>query len=248
MMRMIAATVTLTLALVQPAIATAAEIHVWTGRGFATVLAEVGPQFERASGHRLNVYSGLPTDFEKRLKAGDPLDLLISGSVDQWVKEGKLVAATRTDIARSGIGVEVRAGTRKPDISSVEAFKRALLDAKSIAYLRVGSGIYVHGLLERLGIAEAVKSKVTRPESDIVSELVAKGEVELGMVVITQILTTPGVELVGPLPPEIQSYVAFAAGVSVSSKAPDAATQLIRFLLGPTAIPVIKAQGMEPAL
>ena len=112
----------------------------------------------------------------------------------------------------------------------------------------MGSGIYVHGLLERLGIAEAVKSKVTRPESDIVSELVAKGEVELGMVVITQILTTPGVELVGPLPPEIQSYVAFAAGVSVSSQAPDAATQLIRFLLGPTAIPVIKAQGMEPAL
>jgi molybdate transport system substrate-binding protein len=244
----ISATVTLILALGQPGMANAAEIHVWTARAIATVLQEVGPQFERASGHRLNVYSGLPTDFEKRLKAGDPLDILISSLVDQWVKEGKLVAATRTDIARSGIGVEVRAGTRKPDISSVEAFKRALLDAKSIAYLRVGSGIYVHGLLERLGIAEAVKSKVTRPESDIVSELVAKGEVELGMVVITQILTTPGVELVGPLPPEIQSYVAFAAGVSVSSKAPDAATQLIKFLLGPTAIPVIKAQGMEPAL
>src|SRR5262249_55346600 len=248
MMRMIAATVTLTLALVQPAIATAAEIHVWTGRGFATVLAEVGPQFERASGHRLNVYSGLPVDVEKRLQAGDPLDVLVSGSVDQWIKEGKLIAATRTDIARSGIGVEVRAGARKPDISSVEAFKRALLDAKSIAYLRVGSGIYVHGLLQRLGIAEAVMPKVTRPESDIVSELVAKGEVELGMVVITQILTTPGVELVGPLPAEIQSYVAFAAGISVNSKAPDAAKQLITFLTGPTAIPVIKAQGMEPAL
>ena len=244
----ISATVTLILALGQPGMANAAEIHIWTAKAIATVLEEVGPQFERASGHRLNVYSGLPTDFEKRLKAGDPLDLLISSLVDQWVKEGKLVAATRTDIARSGIGVEVRAGTRKPDISSVEAFKRALLDAKSIAYLRVGSGIYVHRLLERLGIAEAVKSKVTRPESDIVSELVAKGEVELGMVVITQILTTPGVELVGPLPAEIQSYVAFAAGVSVNSKAPDAAKQLIKFLTGPAAIPVIKAQGMEPAL
>lgn len=244
----ISATVTLILALGQPGMANAAEIHIWTAKAIATVLEEVGPQFERASGHRLNVYSGLPTDFEKRLKAGDPLDLLISSLVDQWVKEGKLVAATRTDIARSGIGVEVRAGTRKPDISSVEAFKRALLDAKSIAYLRVGSGIYVHGLLERLGIAEAVKSKVTRPESDIVSELVAKGEVELGMVTMTQILTTPGVDLVGPLPAEIQSYVAFAAGVSVNSKAPDAAKQLIKFLTGPAAIPVIKAQGMEPAL
>src|SRR5262245_52128999 len=127
----ISATVTLILALGQPGMANAAEIHIWTAKAMATVLEEVGPQFERASGHRLNVYSGLPTDFEKRLKAGDPLDLLISSLVDQWVKEGKLVAATRTDIARSGIGVEVRAGTRKPDISSVEAFKRALLDAKS---------------------------------------------------------------------------------------------------------------------
>lgn len=102
------------------------------------------------------------------------------------------------------------------------------------------------GLLERLGIAEAIKSKVTRPEYDIVSQLVAKGEVELGMVVTTQILTTPGVELVGPLPPEIQSYVVFTAGISANSKAPDAARDLIKFLTGPIAIPVIKAQGMEP--
>ena len=101
-------------------------------------------------------------------------------------------------------------------------------------------------MLQRLGIDEAVKSKVTRPESDIVSELVAKGEVELGLVVMTQILTTPGVDLVGPLPPEIQSYVVFTAGVSASSKAPDAGRQLIEFLTGPVAVPVIKAQGMEP--
>jgi molybdate transport system substrate-binding protein len=123
---------------------------------------------------------------------------------------------------------------------------RALLDAKSIAYLRVGSGIYVASLLDRLGIAEAIKSKVTRPESDIASELVAKGEVELGMVVITQILTTPGVDLVGPLPPEMQSYVVFTAGVCASSKMSDAAMDLIKFLTGPIATPVIKAQGMEP--
>ena len=169
----------------------AGEIEVWTARAIATVLAETAPQFERATGHKVNVFSGLPPDFVRRANAGEPFDLLISGSgpIDSWIKEGKLIAATRTDIARSGIGVEVRAGARKPDI-------------------------YLHGLLERLGIAEAVKSKVTRPESDIVSELVAKGEVELGMVVMTQILTTPGVELVGPLPPEIQSYVGFAAGIS----------------------------------
>ena len=173
---------------------------------------------------------------------------MITGSppLDRFIKEGRIIPETRTDIARSGIGVEVRAGARKPDISSVEAFKRALLEAKSIAYLRVGSGIYIAGLLERLGVAETIKSKVTRPESDIVSELVAKGEVELGMVVITQILTTPGVELVGPLPPEIQSYVAFTAGISANSRAPEAARALIKFLTGPVAAPVIKAQGMEP--
>jgi molybdate transport system substrate-binding protein len=240
----------LTFILAQPVTPDAAEIKVWTARAIATVLTEVGPQFERTTGHHLNVYSGLPADFLRRANAGEPFDILITGSspVDEWIKDGKIIAETRTDIVRSGIGVEVRAGAGKPDISSVEAFKRALLDAKSIAYLRVGSGIYVAGLVERLGIAEVIKSKVTRPESDIVSELVAKGEVELGMVVITQILTTPGVELVGPLPPEIQSYVMFTAGVSANSRVPDAARQLIKFLTGPTAIPVIKAQGMEPIL
>jgi|SRR5262245_31644534 len=228
--------------------ANAPEIKVWTARAIATVLAEVGPQFETATGHKLVISSDLPTAFLRRANAGEPFDILISGSapVDEWIKEGKILAETRTDIARSGIGMGVREGARKPDITSVEAFKRALLEAKSIAYLKVGSGIYMAGLLERLGIAEAIKSKVTRPESDIVTELVARGEVELGIVVITQILTTPGVELVGPLPPEIQSYVTFTAGISANSKAPQAARDLIKFLTGPTATPVIKAQGMEP--
>jgi len=242
--------VALTFIFAQPLFANAAEVRVWAARAIATVLTEIGPQFERATGHKLFVSSDLPPAFLRRADAAEPFDILISGStpVDEWIKDGKLIAGTRTDIARSGIGVEVRAGARKPDISSVEAFKRALLDAKSIAYLRVGSGIYVDGLLARLGIDQAIKSKVTRPESDTVSELVAKGEVELGLVVITQILTTPGVELVGPLPLEIQSYVVFTAGVSAKSTARDAAKQLIEFLTGPRAVQVIRAQGMEPAL
>ncbi len=233
----------------QADLANAAEIKVWTARAIATVLAEVGPQFERTTGHKLTISTDLSPAFVRRANGGEPFDILITGSppLDGLIKDGKIIAETRTNIARSGIGVEVRTGAPKPDISSVEAFKRALLDAKSIAYLKdVGSGIYVARLLERLGIAEAIKSKVTRPESDIVSALVAKGEVELGMVVITQILTTPGVELVGPLPPEIQSYVAFAAGISANPKAPEAARDLIKFLTGPIATPVIKAQGMEP--
>jgi molybdate transport system substrate-binding protein len=247
----ISATVGLGLAtfLAQPIFANAADINLWTARAFATVLAEVGPQFERTTGHRLTITVGLPPEFVKRARAGEPFDVMITGApqLDALIEAGAISAATRTDIARSGIGVEVRAGAPRPDISSVEAFKRALLEAKSIAYLKdIGSGIYVADLLERLGIADAVRFKVTRPDSDIVSELVARGEIEIGMVVITQILTTPGVELVGPLPPEIQSYVLFTAGVSVNSRASEAARELITFLTGPIAAPVIKAQGMEP--
>jgi molybdate transport system substrate-binding protein len=240
----------LTVWFAQPDCAKAAEIKVWTARALATVLAEIGPQFERATGHKLTVTAGLSDQFMQRAGAGEPFDILITGAppLDELIRNRKIIAATRTDIARSGIGVEVRSGASRPDVSSVEAFKRTLLDAKSIAYLKdVGSGIYITRLLERLGIAEAIKSKVTRPETDVVSELVARGEVELGIVVITQILTTPGVDLVGPLPAEIQSYVSFAAGISASSKEPEAAKDLIKFLTGPIAAPVIKAQGMEPA-
>ncbi len=137
---------------------------------------------------------------------------------------------------------------REPDIGTVDAFKRTLLNAKSIGYLKQEgtSGAYLHGLFDRLGISEAIRSKVIRPETDVVSELVAKGEIELGMVVITQIMTTPGVALVGPIPQELQSYVRWSGAVSANSAAPEVARDLIRFLAGPTALPVLKAQGMEP--
>jgi molybdate transport system substrate-binding protein len=121
-----------------------------------------------------------------------------------------------------------------------------VLNAKSIAYLKVGSGVYLDSLFDRLGIRDAVQAKATRPDTDIVSELVAKGEIELGMTVITQILTTPGVELVGPLPAEVQSHVTFAAAVSTRSTVKDAVNELIVFLKSPRATAVMKVQGMEP--
>ena len=209
------------------------------------MLDKIGPEFERTTGHKLNVISGFSPNFVKQINAGEPFDVVVSPppTIDGLIKDGKAIADTRTNLVRSGVGVEVRAGAPKPDISSVEAFKRALLNAKSIGYLPTGG---VPQLLDRLGITDAVKPKATIPTTDIVSELVAKDELELGVVVITQILTTPGVELVGPLPPEIQFYTVFTAGVSANSKAPDAARALIKFLTGPTAIPVIKSQGMEP--
>jgi molybdate transport system substrate-binding protein len=235
-------------ALTAPSAQPRPAIRVWTTRAIATVVAEVGAQFERAAGYRLEVSSDLSSGFARRLAAGEPVDVVISASssIDEWITQGRIMAETRTDLARSGIGVEVREGAVRPDVSSVEALKRALLAAKSIAYLRVGSGIHIDKVIDRLGIAEAVRAKVTRPESDIVSELVARGEVELGIVVITQILTTPGVAFVGPLPAEVQSHLTFTAGVSINSSAPEGAKQLIKFLTGAAAKAVMRNQGMEP--
>jgi len=235
-------------ALANPAIARADDLRVFTTRAIATVLAEIGTEFERTTGYKLSVVSDLPTGFVRRVNAGEPFDLFISGSapVDEWIRDGRLVATTRTVIARSGIGVEVRADHAKPDISTVETFTRALLNAKSIAFLRVGSGVYLEGLIDTLGIRDRISSKVVRPDADIVSELVAAGEVELGMTVITQILTTPGVDFVGPLPAEVQSYVTFVAAVGAASSVKGAANDLIKFLKSQRAIGVITSQGMEP--
>jgi molybdate transport system substrate-binding protein len=190
------------------------------------------------------VISGFGPVFLRQINAGEPFDVFVStlGTMESLFKEGKLIADTRTNLVRAGTGVEVRAGAPKPDIGSIEAFKQTLLNAKSIGYLRVGG---VPQLIERLRLTDTLKSKVTIPDTDVVSELVAKGELELGVVVITQILTTPGVDLVGPLPPEIQFYTSFVAGVSANSKAPDAARDLIRYLTGPMATPVLKSLGME---
>ncbi len=225
--------------------ADAIEIKILTARALATVLDKIGHKFEQQSGHKLNVDSGFGPDFVRRIDAGEAFDILVcrQSIIDPLFKDGKLIAEICTKLVRSRIGVEVRAGSPKPDVGSVEAFKRALLRAKSIGYLKIGG---VPQLLDRLGLTEAVKAKVTMPDSDVVSELVAQGELELGIIAITQILTTPGVELAGPLPEEIQYFSVFAGGVSVNSKAPDAARDLINFLTGPTAWPVIKEQGMEP--
>ena len=185
----------------------------------------------------------------RRVKAGEPFDLLVAapGQIDELIAAGLIIPETRTDIAHSGIGVAVRRGAPKPDIGSLDAFTRALLDARSIAYLREGqSGIYIDGVLRRLGIADELKGKLTLPDTDIVSELVSRGDVEVGIVVITQILTTDGVSLAGPLPPEIQSYITFTGGVSANAQAPAAAKALLRMLQAPSAIRVMRLQGMEP--
>jgi molybdate transport system substrate-binding protein len=223
----------------------AAEVKVLTARAGATVLEKIGPEFERATGIKLNVITGIGGAFVKRINDGEPFDVLITGGplVDGLIKNGKILADSRLNLLHSGMGVEVRSGAPKPDIGSVEAFKRALRNAKSIGYIKVNR---VDALIDRLGMKDELKSKVRVPDADIVSELVAKGELELGIVAVTQILTTSGVDLVGPLPPDIQYQIQFAAGVSTDSKNQAAARDLLKFFAAPASLPTIKSQGMEP--
>ncbi len=232
-------------ALVSQTAANAADLKIFASRAIATVLEKVGPEFEKTSGHKLHVLMGLSTELVGRINANEPFDVIAVPPpvLDRLIKSGKVAADSKTLLLRSANGVLVRAGAPKPDVSTVEALKRALLQAKSITYLPVPG---VPQLIERLGLKDAIASKVTMPKGDTSAELVAKGEVELAIIAITQAYTVPGVALAGPLPPEIQFYTTFGGAVSASSQAPEAAQALLKFLKSPTAIAVIKEQGMEP--
>ena len=225
------------------------KLEVFTARAIATVLAVVGSDFERTSRHKLSITTGTAAALVRRINAAEPFDLFFGASdfLDALMPNGRIIPCTRTVIAKSGIGVAIRAGTHKPDISSVEAFKCALMQAKSIAYLKEGaSGVYLDRLLEQLGIARAIEKKVTRLETDTVSDLVAKGEIEVGMVVTTQIHTTAGVALAGTLPPQLQSKISFEGALSTDVQSPDAALDLLRLLRTPAVVAIIRSQGMEP--
>lgn len=242
--------------------AQAAEVKVIAGVAMSAVWEELGPQFERATGHKPVIWYGNRGPIKRRVEAGEAFDLLVTGSLglDEYTKQGKIAADTRTGIARVGMGVGVRAGAPKPDISSVDAFKRALLNAKSVTFNPESAvGIHLVGVFERLGIAEQMQAKnewldrtrKTRQPSGQsagrVLQAVADGEAELGFMFTNELLSVRGVALVGPFPPELQRYNVFTAGVATAAEQPEAAKALIKFLTSPAAIAVIKAKGMEPA-
>lgn len=235
--------------LAQGGAATAAEVKVMAGAGMRAAFAELLPQFERATGHKIVIQYGGGATFKKQIEAGEAFDLVIidSHEVDDLIKQGKIAGDTRMDIVRAGIGVAVREGAPKPDISSVDAFKNTLLNVKSFTYAPEGStGRHLPKVLERLGIAEQVKDKVRPNTLQRVQQVVAEGEVELAIAGIPTLLTSKGVQVVGPLPAELQSWFVNTAGVSASAVQPDAAKALIKYLATPEAAEVIKAKGMEP--
>ena len=233
--------------------AAGAEIKVLTAGAFKQVLLALLPDFERTSGHKVTVENDTVGALTKRIEGGEAFDLavLTPKAVDDLAKEGKFAAGSRANLARVGIGVVVKDGTPKPDIGSVAAFKQALLAAKSVAYIDPAaggsSGIYVAGLLDKLGIAAEVKPKAKLIPGGVVAEHVAKGEAELGIHQISEILPVKGVTLVGPLPAEIQNYTVYAAGLGAQAKDGDAAKALLKTLTSPAAAEVLKSKGMEPA-
>jgi len=185
----------------------------------------------------------------RRIESGEAFDLavLVNFQTDEMIKQGKLIGDTRADLMKAGIGVAVKRGAPAPDIRTVESFKRTLLAAKSITYLKEGaSTIHLDRLFGQMGIADALREKTVKPATESVSEMVADGSVELGIIVIPNILSVPGAQLVGPIPKEVQSYIMFTAAVGANSPNKQAARDLITFLRSPVAIPAIKAKGMIP--
>ena len=233
--------------------APAAEIKVMHGGAFTQVITGILPDFEKQTGHKVALERETVGELTKRIEGGRPFDMAIltPGAIEDLAKKGKIAAGSRVNLARVGVGVVVKAGAVAPDISSVEAFKRALLAAKSVAYIDPAaggsSGIYVAGLLDKLGVAAQVKPKQVLIHGGAVAEHIAKGEAELGIHQISEILPVKGITLVGPLPAEIQNYTVYAAGIGANAKAGDAAKALLEALSGTTAAAVLKAKGMEPA-
>ncbi|MGH6770653.1 MAG: molybdate ABC transporter substrate-binding protein [Xanthobacteraceae bacterium] len=230
-----------------PAPAVAAEVTLFSSNAINAVLKELVPQFERASKHKVVMRLDYASLLRKQIEAGAAFDVaILVGTLDRLVKAGRIAPGTPVALGRSGYGLAVRAGAPKPDIGTTEAFKKTMLNAKSVAFSKDGgSGRYFVSLLDRLGIAEAMKPKL-RPGANT-QKLVASGEVEMTVNGIVPILRSEGIDLVGPLPPELQSYSTFYAGVSAASANKDAAAALLKFLASPSSAAAFKKRGVEPA-
>jgi molybdate transport system substrate-binding protein len=237
------------LALVLPTVAKlqAAELKVLAGGSMTGVLNELGPQFEHASGHKLVIHFDSTPNLIKLATSGEPFDLGVV-PVDLFKDAAaKARFGPTIDIARVGYGVAVRAGAPRPDVSTPDAFKKTLVEAKSIAYLPASAaGAYVSSVFERLGVADAMKAKTKiQTSTGAIAQAVADGDAELGIFLVN-VLKAPGVDLAGAFPAELQQELVFTAAVAADSKQADAAKTFIDFLATPTAIAVIKAKGMNP--
>lgn len=232
-----------------PNLVSAAEIKVLASGATKEAYVELVPDFEKSSGHRVVTTWTGSANIKKQIAAGEVYDLVIVGGpeIDSFIQEGKVVPGSRVDLMKSGVGAGVRAGAPKPDISSSEALKKTLLAAKSIGYSTGPSGDYVVSLLDRMGIADQVKPKLKQvPSGARIATFITSGEAEIGFQQISELIHAPGVDYVGPLPPDVQKITVFSSGIHSAAKQPEAAKELVKFLTAPPAASVIKKHGMEP--
>lgn len=229
--------------------ASAADVTVIASTAMTEVMQALLPMFERASGHRVAVSFLSGAVLPVKIRDGAPADLVVTtpDTIDGLVKDGKLVAGSRVDFVRSGVGVAVRAGAAKPDIATPEAFKAALLAARSVGISKGPSGVYLTGVLARLGIADAIKAKAVVPElGQRVGTLVARGDAEIGIQQITELLPIPGIDFVGPLPQELQTVIVYATARPINAREREAADALVTFLSSDSVAPAIRKMGLEP--
>ena len=236
-----------------PSVALSSDLRVLSGSGVQPVLNEIIPQFERALGHRVSIVYGTVGEMADRVQKGEVADMVIASGpqIESLEKLGKVVAGTRTDLAKTGVGLFVRKGAPKPDISSVEAFKRTMLASKSIGWNDPAAGapvsIYMLGAFERMGIANEMKAKTTAfKQRSERFEAVARGDVEIGFNQISEIVAASGVDLLGPLPAAIQHYTLFTAGIVASSANQEAAKAMLAFIASPAAKAAMQTKGFEP--
>jgi molybdate transport system substrate-binding protein len=229
----------------------AAEVKVLTAGAFKRVLVTMLPELER-SGHKVSLQNETVGALTKRIEAGEIFDLavLTPAALEALSAKNKIVAGSGTNLARVGVGVVVKEGAAKPDISTVAAFKQALLAAKSVAYIDPAaggsSGIYVAGLLQRLGIAAEINAKAKLIPGGAVAEHIARGEAEIGIHQISEILPVKGVTFVGLLPAEIQNYTVYAGGIGAQATNADGGRALLSVLSAPGAAAALRSNGMEP--
>ena len=227
----------------------AAELVVLSGNGARSAVAELAKRFEQSSGHSVEVRFAVNPEVKRRIEGGEAFDVAVLNPpvLDYLIREKKVVGETRAVLGRAGIGVGVKAGGPLPDLSSVDAFKRTLLSARSVAYPGEGaSGKYFVSVVERLGIMADMKPRLRPMPAEYNVEGVANGEFDMVVVVALRIAGVPGVQFAGGIPRELQTWIGFTAGVATQAKSPDAARALVRYLVSPAAEPVLRAAGVEP--
>jgi len=228
----------------------AAEIKVASTQATEEAYKELVAQFEKSTGHKVTTYYSGTLNVQKRIADGEPYDLIIMAgpAIDDQIKLGKAVAGSRVDFAQSGTGMAVKKGAPKPDIGSVDAFKKALLASKSIGYSTGPSGIYMLSVFEKLGIADQMKGKLKQTPSGVfVGTLIATGETEVGFQQISELVHFDGIDYVGPLPGDLQRMTMFSTGIHAGAKQAEAARALVKYITAPAAAPVIRKHGLEPA-